>query len=292
MRWTRKGIVAEIRRLHESGTELNYATAELRHLNLVRASAWHFGTWKMAVEAAGLDYDSLSKYRRWNRDRIIERIRALKKQGKDLSWRSISTEVDPALAAAALRPNGFASWRDALAAAGIDPNEVSRYESWNGERVIAEIKALNRRSAPLSSKNAQMEHPKLFCAARRRFGSWDGALVAAGLDADKIRLRRLLPTPQDEPAPAPAQGRKTAVQAKPVAARAPVAPKAPVAAKAPVAPKAPVKSTVAKASVAKAAMAKKPVAKKSAPVPAAKAPRKAAPGKAVAGKAVASRAKK
>jgi hypothetical protein len=33
----------------------------------------------------------------------------------------------------------------------------------------------------------------LFCAARRRFGSWDGALNAAGLDAEKIRLRKYNP---------------------------------------------------------------------------------------------------
>lgn len=291
MRWTRKGIIAEIRRLHEAGAELNYATAETRYLNLVRASAWHFGTWKMAIEAAGLDYNALSKYRRWNRALIVDRIRALHKEGKDLSWRSISVDVDPPLAAAALRPNGFASWRDALAAAGLDPNEVSRYESWNTGRVVQEIKGLHRRNIPLSSKTAQQDLPKLFTAARRRFGSWDNALAAAGLDAGKIRLRRAnlneaRPRVAVKPASralaanpdqlqlalpsAPSKGRAGRKTAAPAASK--VAPQAAAAVKAavstakapatrgPAAKSAPAKQATSKAPAAKAAAGKAAVA--------------------------------
>ena len=190
MRWTRKSIVAEICRLHETGAEMNYASAERDHLNLVRAAAWHFGTWRLAVETAGLDYPSLSKYRRWGRERIITRIRELQAQGADLSWRAISLDVDPPLAAAALRSNGYATWAEALAAAGIDVNDVARYQQWNEARVLREIRAAYKTGVALSSKAAQQSHSKLFCAARRRFGSWDDALRAAGLEAESIRLRQ------------------------------------------------------------------------------------------------------
>ena len=195
MRWTRKGIVAEIFRLYETGAEMNYASAERDHLNLVRAAAWHFGTWRLAVETAGLDYPSLSKYRRWGRERITARIRELHAQGADLSWRAISLEVDPPLAAAALRSNGYATWAQALAAAGIDVNDVARYQQWNEERVLREIQAAHKTGVALSSKAAQQSHSKLFCAARRRFGSWDEALRAAGLEAESIRLRQSGKTP-------------------------------------------------------------------------------------------------
>ncbi|MDF2439724.1 MAG: hypothetical protein JWN98_708 [Abditibacteriota bacterium] len=190
MRWTRKGIVAEIQQLHRDGAALNYAAAEAHYLQLMRAAAWHFGTWRHAVETAGIDYSALSKYRRWGRDRIIERIRELHHEGADLSWRSISLEIDPALAAAALRPNGFASWRQAIAAAGLDIEEVARYQAWDAERVIQEIHALHREKKPMSSKLVQINNQSLFCAARRRFGSWDEALSAAGLDVSQIRLRQ------------------------------------------------------------------------------------------------------
>ena len=190
MRWTRKGIVAEIQQLHRDEIALNYAAAEANHLQLMRAAAWHFGTWRHAVETAGIDYQALSKYRRWGRERIIERIRELHHEGADLSWRSVSLEIDPALAAAALRPNGFASWRQAIAAAGLDIEEVARYQAWDAERVVDEIRALHRAGEPMSSRLVQISNQSLFCAARRRFGSWDEALSAAGLDVSQIRLRQ------------------------------------------------------------------------------------------------------
>ncbi|HEX8234950.1 MAG TPA: hypothetical protein VF600_03255 [Abditibacteriaceae bacterium] len=190
MRWTRKAIVAEIKRLHAEGAELNYATAENNHLNLVRAAAWHFGTWRRAVESAGIEYESISKYQRWNRERIVARIRELHSEGADLNWRAVSTEIDPPLAAAALRTNGFQSWRDAIRASGLDINGVARYQAWDEERIIKDIKALHRAGLPLSSKAVQLRNQPLFCAARRRFGSWDEALAAAGLSVQDIRLRQ------------------------------------------------------------------------------------------------------
>ena len=190
MRWTRKSIIAEIKRLHSEGERLNYSAAEANHLNLVRAAAWHYGTWRRAIETAGIDYESLSRYQRWNKQRIIERIQELHKQGADLSWRSVSTELDPSLAAAALRPNGFSSWREAVIAAGIDVEEVTRYKYWDNEKVLKAIRDRKRNGEPMSSKSLQTTDQSLFCAARRRFGSWDGALEAAGYNAEKIRLRR------------------------------------------------------------------------------------------------------
>ena len=190
MRWTRKSIIAEINRLHEAGEPLNYSTAETTHLNLVRAAAWHFGTWRHAVEAAGINYESLSRYQRWSKPRIVERIRDLHKQKQDLSWRAVSTQIDPRLAAAALRPGGYKSWREAVTAAGIDVEGIARYKVWDEARVLKAIRARKRAGAPMFSKSLQTEDQGLFCAARRRFGSWDAALSAAGLNVEKIRLRR------------------------------------------------------------------------------------------------------
>ena len=191
MRWTRRTIIEEIRRLHGAGEELNYASAEENHLNLVRAAAWHYGTWKRAIETAGLSYDDVSKYRRWTKERIIQGIREYQAAGGDLSWRVISAEGAPALAAAAVRKNiGFATWYDAVTAAGINYEKIARYRHWTPERVVKEIQQLAEKEAPLSSKLVQGNHPPLYNAAKRRFGQWDAALIAAGIDPDKVRQRR------------------------------------------------------------------------------------------------------
>jgi hypothetical protein len=118
----------------------------------------------------------------------------LQEQGADLSWRSVSTNLDPSLAAAALRPNGFNSWREALTAAGIDVDNVTRYKYWDNDKVIKAIRARKRSGEPMSSRSLQSTDQSLFCAARRRFGSWDKALEAAGLNSEKIRLRRVAPS--------------------------------------------------------------------------------------------------
>ncbi len=292
MRWTRKSIIAEIKRLHSEGERLNYSAAEANHLNLVRAAAWHYGTWRRAIETAGIDYEGLSRYQRWNKQRIIERIQELHKQGADLSWRSVSTELDPSLAAAALRPNGFSSWREAVIAAGIDVEEVTRYKYWDNEKVLKAIKARKRNGEPMSSKSLQTTDQSLFCAARRRFGSWDGALEAAGYNADKIRLRRHNPA-MNERRGKGAGAEEEVVAAKPAAKKAATKAAAPAkkaavkaTAKA-VATKAPAKATAKKAATKAVAPAK---ATKAAAKPAAKAPAKAAAKKVVATKAVATKA--
>ena len=191
MRWTRRTIIEEIRQLNAVGEELNYSSAEENHLNLVRAAAWHYGTWKRAIETAGLSYDDVSKYRRWSKERIIAGIREYQAAGGDLSWRVISAEGAPALAAAAVRVNvGFDTWYDAVTAAGIDYEKVARYRHWTPERVVKEIQELAEKEAPLSSKLVQGNHPPLYNAAKRRFGQWDDALIAAGINPDKVRQRR------------------------------------------------------------------------------------------------------
>lgn len=190
MHWTRQAILDEIRRMHKAGEDMSFASLEQNHLSLMRASAWHYGTWRRAVEEAGIDYETLSRYRRWSKARIIARIQELYAEGQDLSWRAISQEVDPALAASALRPNGFGSWPEAIEAAGLDINDVARYKYWNEERVLKAIKERHKAGVNLSSRNAQKNDQSLFCAARRRFETWDKALEAAGLDASKIRIRK------------------------------------------------------------------------------------------------------
>lgn len=192
MRWTRKTILQEIRTLHAGGEELNYEGADQNHPQLMRAASWHFGTWQRAVETAGIDYSEVSKYIRWTREMVILRIRELHARGSDLSWSVISShEGDPALAAAAVRVNlGFGTWHDAVTQAGLDYDRVARYRHWTPERVVEEIQRLAELKAPLSSKMVQQNHAPLYNAAKRRFKQWDKALEAAGLDPDKVRVRR------------------------------------------------------------------------------------------------------
>jgi phosphoribulokinase len=106
-RWTKESIAEEIRKMAQEGVDLSYSNVVIHHLPLMRAAMRYFGSWRDAVRAAGIDYDKVRKYRSWSRQRIIERIRELYEQGEDLSWRNVSTNLDPQLAAAATKPKHF-----------------------------------------------------------------------------------------------------------------------------------------------------------------------------------------
>ena len=87
------------------------------------------------------------------------------------------------LARAAMRR--FGSWHGALRAAGVEP---CARRTWTRQRVLEEIQAWDRRGA--FAEGGRIEDHGLVCAARRRFGSWQRALAAAGVQLSDPENRR------------------------------------------------------------------------------------------------------
>jgi hypothetical protein len=79
----------------------------------------------------------------------------------------------------------FGSWDDALRAAGLDP-ELRRRKSWNRESVVRKIRALRQKNVPLAANYVMKNHCSIFDAAMREYGSWSGALIAAGVIKNEI----------------------------------------------------------------------------------------------------------
>jgi len=165
--WTRDAIVAAIRGEAMAGHDLSYSRTEDRVPSLLRAAERTFGSWGAAVEAAGFDYESIRRYRKWTREKVIARIREWHAKGADLSWRCISEELDPSLAAATLHAGRFASWNDALIAAGFDPDVIMRYRRWTVSRVREELEELARRGLTLDQDTLAREAPSLLAAIYR-----------------------------------------------------------------------------------------------------------------------------
>jgi hypothetical protein len=176
--------------MYQAGENLNYAYIAQEQVALLRAATRYFGSWKAAIEYAGLNYEEIRRYKTWSRDRILERIRELHEQGEDLSWRHVSTQVDPQLAAAATKRKHFGSWRSAVTNAGLDYSQIRRYKEWDEETIKQKLVALHEQGVDLNAKNMEEFDITLITAARRRFDSWDRALTAAGLDYKKIVLRQ------------------------------------------------------------------------------------------------------
>ncbi len=190
--WNREKIIERIRELYEQGVDLSYNSMGEKHQGLLAAANYHFKGWGDAVNAAGIDYAwEVRKIPKWNKERIVEAIRAARDNGADLSWTSVTNDNDlSALAYAAIRDSQFGSWDDALRAAGVDPADVRRYESWDEEKIIRRIKERRRKGLPLNSKAMQEQDSKLFNAALNYFGGWSEALMASDVDPEEVYKRR------------------------------------------------------------------------------------------------------
>jgi len=191
-KWSQERIIEEIRRLQAEGHSLSTRSmAELGYSGMVTTSykPEYFGSWRKAIVAAGFDPKEVCRRKRkWTRERILEEIRRLYKQGEDLSH-SAAKRNHQYLVVVAIDDRFFGSWRNAIEAAGIDYQEVSKHEYWSRERIIERIRELHAAGEPLSHEAAKRNHGALVSAASspRYFGSWGEAIKAAGLDYDGIR---------------------------------------------------------------------------------------------------------
>ncbi len=189
-RWCKTVIAAEVTDIYTRGESLSYSSMSRDNLALLRAATRYFGSWQEAVEFAGLDYEQVRRYQSWTRERILSRIRELHAGGADLSWRNVSTKIDPQLAAAATKKSHFGSWRAAIQAAGLDYGEIRRYKAWTDEVILDAIREKSSRGEALNAKEMSLSDMALLTAARRRFQAWHSTLDAAGLDHRDLVQRK------------------------------------------------------------------------------------------------------
>jgi hypothetical protein len=192
MIWTKTEILREIRRLHKAGADLSYNGRARAKQALVSAAAYHFNSYRRAIEQAGIDYATILRRPRWTRAKIIALIKSARRRGDDLHWSAVTQRRDELgkAAFAALQPRLFGKWHRALHGAGLDADEISRYRHWDRNSIVFELKSRAQNDEPLSSGALQSDDPGLHAAAIRHFETYDAALRAAKIDPQKVRRRR------------------------------------------------------------------------------------------------------
>ena len=122
---------------------------------------------------------------KWSRERIIREILRREAAGLPLSLGGSKDGVDSKLYKAGSRV--FGSWGNAVKAAGIAPERAKVHDQWSPSRILARIRSLSRRQHPPRPGELKRRHDYLMQAARRCFGSWSKAVVAAGVDPGKLK---------------------------------------------------------------------------------------------------------
>jgi hypothetical protein len=192
MSWHKPSIIRELSRLHKANSDLSYNALARKHQALVSASAYHFGSYRKAVESAGIDYATVLRRPRWTRKQIITLIKSAKRNGTELHWSAVTHRKDDLgrAAFASLQPRLFGNWDRALQAAGLDPDDIALYRRWNQSSIAYELKQLARDGQPINSAAIQQTDPGLHAAAIRHFKNFDTALRAAHQNPQEIRQRK------------------------------------------------------------------------------------------------------
>ena len=192
MLWDKPRIIAELQRLHKAGQDLSYNAMAKRKQSLVSAAAYHFGSYRRAIEKSNIDYQDVLRRPRWSKQSIIALIKKARRDDIPLHWSAVTQRRDELgkAAFASLQPRLFGRWDRALQAAGMDAGDVSQYRAWDKNTVLFDLKSRAADSEALNSGALQKEDAGLHAAAVRHFGSYEAALKAAKLDPDALRLRK------------------------------------------------------------------------------------------------------
>jgi hypothetical protein len=193
MQWNKPRLIQQLRKLYRSKEDLSYNAMCRNSQALVSAAAYHFGSYRRAVLAADLDYAAIMRRPRWTKQAVIQEIKKGYRKGEDLNWSSVTKRRDELghAAFAALQPRLFGRWDKALQAAGLDPDEISRYRHWGIPNILYELRRRKREGEPLNSGALQHEDPGLHAAAVRNYKTFDDALRAAGINPQRVRQRRV-----------------------------------------------------------------------------------------------------
>jgi hypothetical protein len=152
----------------------------------VIAAYRHIGSWTLAIEAAGLQFEPAVP--RWDAEKVIERIRRRIAEGRSLSSVAVMREEGKGLVSAAQKYVG--RWLEAVRQAGGTPHSKTR---WSDDEICAQLRALARAHprAPMTMAWVRAHGPRGLARAATRNLGWSNALGIAGLG----------PMPEDKPPP-------------------------------------------------------------------------------------------
>jgi len=83
----------------------------------------------------------------------------------------------------------FGDYDKALSAAGFDPQQMRLRRFWDKEKIVQELRRMRGQNLPLYPKCVMNNHRDLFHGALRQYGSWNKALIAAGITVISRRTR-------------------------------------------------------------------------------------------------------
>ena len=153
---------------------------------LYRSLLHHFGSMDEARIAAGVGRPQ-PKNKRWTEEAALRELRRAHRAGVRLTHHGLIAAGLRGLSNAARDYCGSLPRARRLADLADPPPTIIERLAWDEDTIISDIRGLHRERKSLAYTKAPS---KLVNAAARRFGTWRGAVEAAGFDYDRVRLVR------------------------------------------------------------------------------------------------------
>ena len=194
IQWSRQKIISVLLNLESRHESLSVKAIRKSDAALYAAARRHFGSWGLALTAAGIKLPSKHRKQinnasrtRWTQETIIETILRYAVNRQPL----LSSKVRPtSLRIAATRV--FGSWYKALCVAGVEPSG-GRYQKWSKERIQKELLTRLKNKKSIHPSDIHQDDPKLRAAIGRWFDDWADSFLYAGICpgmAEKSRKTR------------------------------------------------------------------------------------------------------
>jgi hypothetical protein len=172
--WTPARLLRAIREAHKAGQDLRVGKIS----RSLRYAGYHlFGSWKKAVAAAGVDYDSFLTLQRWSPEKVLQMIRDLAGRRQPINNTDIRRHFPDLFDAGRKR---FGNWGNVLRAAGFDPAEHKKpVGKWNRSTAEKWVRERVARKKPVRWQDAPID---LDDFVRRRLGmNWRTFIESLGL---------------------------------------------------------------------------------------------------------------
>ena len=180
--YRRREMRQAIREIYRQDGRVNERHCEVNHPAIYAQGVRLYKTWDRALAAAGFNPDEIREHLRWSKSKVIRAIKERHTKGLSLSGAAFDQSEAHVLKAAGQRY--FGSWRNAIIAAGLSPQEIGMPEEWPEDRILSELRALAGRGGSMAmSRN-------LSCIARNHFGTVRSAVAAAGIDPESFFQRK------------------------------------------------------------------------------------------------------
>lgn len=132
--WTADKLTNKIKDLHRRGADLSDNNVSLLAPSIYGAATVHFGSWKKAIEAAGIQYIEVSRTDKWSREKIRNIIRSMVENGEKINRNNLPSSIY----------DYYKNFEEALKDAGIEMAEGDIKIPDNCIRKIRELRGMSQ----------------------------------------------------------------------------------------------------------------------------------------------------